>query len=389
MNQGQFVFSQVFSFVSHNDFIKCVNKYHGDYKTKRFSCWKQFLCMAFGQLTHRESLSDTVLCIKSNSKKLYHLGIGSAISKSTLSKANENRDWRIFRDYALLLIDQAKGLYTNDNQLEVDIKNNVFGIDSTVIDLCLSVFSWAKFRKTKAAVKVHAMLDLKTSIPDFIHITDASVHDINMLDLIEFQPESFYIMDRAYLDFKRFNKINSIGAYFVTRARKDFTFTRIYSAKTDKSQGILCDQTIRLTNFYVSKAYPAKFRRIKYYDAEKDQSFVFLTNNFMLKAFEIATLYKHRWFIELFFKWIKQHLKIKSFWGQSQNAVKTQIWIAISVYVIVAIMKKRLALPQSMYEILQVLSINILDKESISQILAKPDLQNFKEPLYKQLTIFD
>lgn len=317
------------------------------------------------------------------------MGIGSSITKSTLSKANENRDWRIYRDYALLLIDQAKKLYTNDDQLDVDIKNNVFGIDSTLIDLCLSVFSWAKFRKTKAAVKIHAMLDLKTSIPDFIHITDASVHDINILDLIEFQPESFYVMDRAYLDFRRFHKINSIGAYFVTRARKDFTFNRIYSAQTDKSQGILCDQTIRLTNFYVSKAYPDKFRRIKYYDVEKDQSFVFLTNNFGLKASEIATLYKHRWFIELFFKWIKQHLKIKSFWGQSQNAVKTQIWIAISVYVIVAIMKKRLALTQTMYEILQVLSINILDKEPINQILAKPDLQNFKEPLYKQLTIFD
>lgn len=389
MNQGQYVFSQVFSFVSHNDFIKCVNKYNGDYKTKQFSCWKQFLCMAFGQLTHRESLSDTILCIKSNSKKLYHMGIGSSIAKSTLSKANENRDWRIFRDYCLLLIEQAKKLYINDNQLDINIKGNVFAIDSTVIDLCLSVFSWAKFRKTKAAVKIHTMLDLKTSIPDFIYITDASVHDINMLDLIEYQPESFYVVDRAYIDFKRFFKINALGAYFITRARKDFTFTRIYSSKVDKSTGILSDQTIRLTNFYVSKSYPAKFRRIKYYDAEKDRHFVFITNNFNLKALEIATLYKHRWYIELFFKWIKQHLKIKSFWGQSENAVKSQIWIAISVYVIVAIMKKRLALPQTMYEILQVLSINILDKETINQILEKPDLQNFKEPLYKQLTIFD
>jgi IS4 transposase len=389
MNQGQYVFAQVFNFVSHNDFNKCVNRYNGDYKTKHFSCWKQFLCMAFGQLTHRESLSDTILCIKSNSKKLYHLGIGSSISKSTLSKANENRDWRIFQDYALLLIEQAKLLYSKENQLDVDIKSHVFAIDSTVIDLCLSVFSWAKFRKTKAAVKLHTMLDLKTSIPDFIHITDGSIHDVNILDLIDFLPDSFYVMDRGYLNFKRFYKINSIGAYFVTRARKDFKFTRVYSKKTDKSSGVLCDQTIRLTNFYVSKAYPEKFRRIKYHDEEKNQNFVFLTNNFDLKATEIATLYKHRWFIELFFKWIKQHLKIKSFWGQSENAVKSQIWIAISVYVIVAIMKKRLALPQSMYEILQVLSINILDKEPINQILDKPDLQNFKEPLYKQLNIFD
>lgn len=389
MNQGQYVFSQVFSCVSHNDFIKCVSRYNGDYKTKNFSCWNQFLCMAFGQMTHRESLSDTILCIKSNSRKLYHLGIGSSISKSTLSKANENRDWRIYRDYAQLLIDQAKTLYLKDNQLDIDIKNNVFAIDSTVIDLCLNVFSWAKFRKAKAAVKIHTMIDLKTSIPDFIHVTRALVHDVNILDVIDFQPESFYIMDRGYLDFKRFHKINSVGAYFVTRARKDFNFTRVYSGKTDKSKGILCDQTIRLTNFYVSKAYPHKFRRIKYYDPQKDRTLVFLTNNFGLSALEIATLYKHRWFIELFFKWIKQHLKIKSFWGQSQNAVKTQIWIAISVYVIVAIMKKRLSITQSMYEILQVLSINILDKEPINQILAKTDLQNFKEPLYKQLTIFD
>lgn len=389
MNQGQYVFAQVFNFVSYNDFKKCVNKYNGDYKTKHFSCWKQFLCMAFGQLTHRESLSDTILCIKSNSKKLYHLGIGSSISKSTLSKANENRDWRIFRDYALQLIDEAKCIYINDNQLDVNIKNNVFAIDSTIIDLCLSVFNWAKFRKTKAAVKIHTMLDLKTSIPDFIHITDASVHDLNVLDLIDFQSGSFYIMDRGYIDFKRFFRINSVGAYFVTRARKDFTFTRVYSAYTDKSSGVLCDQTIKLTNFYVLKAYPLKFRRIKYYDSDKKQSFVFLTNNFDLSALQIATLYKHRWYIELFFKWIKQHLKIKSFWGQSENAVKSQIWIAISVYVIVAILKKKLMLKQTMYEILQILSINILDKEPINQLLEKPDLQNFKEHIYKQLTIFD
>jgi hypothetical protein len=345
--------------------------------------------MAFGQLTHRESLSDTILCIKSNSQKLYHMGIGKMISKSTLSKANENRDWRIYRDYCLLLIDQAKKLYINDNQLDIDIKSNVFAIDSTVIDLCLSVFNWAKFRKAKGAVKINTMLDLKTSIPEFIHITNASVHDVNMLDLISYQPDSFYVMDRGYLDFKRFFKIHTIGAFFITRARKHFVFNRIYSAKTDRSTGVLCDQTIRLTNFYVSKYYPDNFRRIKYYDQEKDRHLVFITNNFNLKALEIATLYKHRWYIELFFKWIKQHLKIKSFWGHSENAVKSQIWIAISVYTIVAIMRKKLSLPQSMYEILQVLSINIFDRTPIYQILDKPDLQNFKEPLYKQLTIFD
>jgi len=389
MNKSQYVFAQVFSFVSHNDFNKCVNNYKGDYKIRHFSCWKQFLCMAFGQLTHRESLSDTILCIRSNAKKLYHLGIGTIISKSTLSRANEVRDWRIFRDFGLLLIEQARKLYLNDNQLSIKITNNVFAIDSTVIDLCLSVFPWAKFRKAKSAVKINTMLDLKTSIPDFIHITGANVHDIKILDLIEYLPDSFYVMDRAYIDFKRFFKINTIGAFFVTRARKDFAFTHIFSAKTDNTTGVLSDQTIRLTNFKVSRDYPDAFRRIEYYDSEKNQKFVFITNNFELTALEIATLYKHRWYIELFFKWIKQHLKIKSFWGYSENAVKSQIWIAISVYIIVAIMKKRLSLTQTMYEILQILSINILDKNPIIQLLEKPDLQNFKEPLYKQLSMFD
>lgn len=389
MNQGKYVFAQIFEFVSHNDFIKCVEKYDGDYKTKHFSCWKQFLCMAFGQLTHRESLSDTILCIGANTNKLYHLGIGRAISKSTLSKANENRDWRIYQDYGLLLIAQAKVLYVGTSQLEIDIRNNVFNIDSTLIDLCLTLYPWAKFRKHKAAVKLHTMIDAKTSIPEFIHISDGKMHDVNVLDMITFLPDSFYVMDRGYLDFKRLYRIHKAGAYFITRTKRGFNFKRIYSAPVDKETGIKCDQTIKLLGFYVSQDYPEKLRRIKYYDKETDKNLIFLTDNFEVTALEIAMLYKHRWFIELFFKWIKQHLKIKSFWGESPNAVKTQVWIAISVYVIVLIIKKKLRLEQSTYEILQILSINIFDKDPINQLFTKSDLQNFKEQNYNQLKLFD
>jgi len=389
MNQGKYVLAQIFEFVSHNDFLKCVNKYNGDYKTKHFSCWKQFLCMAFGQLTHRESLSDTILCIQANSRKLYHLGIGQSISKSTLSKANEKRDWRIYHNFALLLINQAKELYKNDNQLEVDIKNNVFAIDSSTIELCLSVYPWAKFRKHKAAIKLHTMLDCKTSIPEFIHISDGKMHDVNILDYIEILPDSFYIMDRGYLDFERFYRIQKLNAFFVTRAKKNFNFERIYSSKTNKEYGVMCDQTIKINGFYVSKDYPDKLRRIKFFDKETDKTLVFITNNFNLTALEIAMLYKHRWFIEIFFKWIKQHLKIKSFWGSNPNAVKTQIWIAISVYVIVIILKKKLKLNQSIYEILQILSINIFDKEPINQLFYKTELQNVKELNYNQLNLFN
>jgi hypothetical protein len=389
MNQGKYVFAQIFDFVSHNDFLRCVSKYKGDYKTQHFSCWKQFLCMAFGQLTHRESLSDTMLCIQANSRKLYHMGIGSTISKSTLSKANENRDWRIYQDFALLLIAQAKSLYDGDSQLEVDIKNDIFIIDSSTVNLCLSLYPWAVFRKTKAAVKLHTKMDAKTSIPDFIHISDGKVHDVNILDMITFLPYSFYVMDRGYLDFARLYTIHTSKAYFIIRAKKGFDFERVYSAPVDKSTGVKCDQTIKLCGFYTSKDYPVKMRRIKFYDAETDKTLIFLSNNFELKAGEIATLYKHRWFIETFFKWIKQHLKIKSYWGRSINAVKTQIWIAISVYVIVLILKKRLNLKQSIYEILQILSINIFDKEPLYQLFNKPNLQNFKEQNYNQLKLFD
>lgn len=389
MNQGKYVFAQLFEFVSHNDFLKCVNKYDGDYKTKEFSCWKQFLCMAFGQLTHRESLSDTILCLSANKAKLYHLGIGQAISKSTLSKANENRDWRIYQDFALILIEQAKKLYEGDNQLNVDIKNNIYIIDSTTINLCLSIYPWAKFRKAKAAVKLHTKMDAKTSIPDFILISDGKMHDVNVLDFITIIANSFYILDRGYIDYIRLYRIHKAEAFFITRMKNNMAFDRMYSAKIDKSTGLRCDQTIKLKGYYSSKDYPEKLRRIKFYDAEKNKKLIFITNNFELDAQEIAMLYKHRWFIEIFFKWIKQHLKIKSFWGRSINAVKTQIWIAISVYVIVLIAKKKLKIEQSIYEILQILSINIFDKEPVNQLFNNPNLQYVKEQNFNQLKMFD
>ena len=389
MNRGKYVFAQLFDFVSHNDFIKCVNKYNGNYKTKHFSCWKQFLRMAFGQLTHRESLSDTIVCLNANSRKLYHLGIGKTISKSTLSKANENRDWRIYQDFALTLIAEAKQLYKGESQLDIDIKNNIFIIDSSTIDLCLSIYTWAKFRKTKAAIKLHTKMDAKTSIPDFIHISDGKMHDVNVLDMITLIADSFYILERGYTDFVRLFLIQKAGAYFKTRAKKNLVFERMYSAKVDKSTGLKCDQIIKLKGYYPSRDYPEKLRRVKYYDSETGKTLIFLSNNFDITALKITMLYKNRWFIEIFFRWIKQHLKIKSFLGRSRNAVKTQIWTAISVYVVVLIVKRKLKLEQSIYEILQILSINIFDKEPINQLFEKPKLQYFKEQNYNQLKMFD
>lgn len=389
MNRGKYVFAQLFEYVSHNDFLKFVNTYQGVYKTKKISCWKQFLCMAFGQLTHRESLSDTILCLQANKNKLYHMGIGESISKSNLSKANENRDWRIYQDFGLHLIKQAKALYQNDNQLEIDIKNNIFIIDSTTIDLCLSIYPWAKFRKVKAAIKLHTKMDAKTSIPDFIHISDGKMHDVNVLDLITIHPDNFYILDRGYIDYNRLYRIHRAEAYFVTRTKKNMHYQRLYSSRVDKSKGVLLDQTIRLSGYYVSREYPEKLRRIKYHDFEKNKTLTFLTNNFELDASQIALLYKNRWFIEIFFKWIKQHLKIKTFWGHSENAVKTQIWIAISVYLIVLIAKKKLRLKQSIYEILQILSINIFDKQPVNQLFEHSYIQYFKEQNYNQLKMFD
>lgn len=389
MFQGSYVFSQIMSLVSHKQFQTIVNRHNGDHKVKEFSCWKQFLYMSFGQLTHRESLSDTMLCLKANSGKSYHLGIGDIVAKSTLSKANENRSFQIYEDLAMLLIKAAKQLYLSNSDLEVDLKNNVFAIDATTIDLCLSAFWWATFRSKKGGIKLHTQIDLKTSIPEFILITTASIHDVNVLDYIVFEANSFYVLDRGYVDYKRLYKIHKANAFFITRAKDNMNYRRLYSNKVDKSKGVLCDQTIILNGYYAAKDYPEKIRRIKFYDEETGKILIFLTNNFHLKATEIAQLYKHRWKIELFFKWIKQHLKIKSFWGHSENAVRTQVWIAVSVYVLIAIAKKKFMLKQSLYEILQVLSISIFEKMPINQLFQPTQLQYFKEQNPNQLKMWD
>jgi len=341
--------------------------------------------MAFGQLTHRESLSDTILCLKANAGKMYHLGIGGLVANSTLTRANENRSYLIYQDLAMLLIKEAKQLYLTDDDLEVQLKGNVFAIDATTIDLCLSTFYWATFRSTKAGIKLHTQIDLKTSIPEFILFSNASVHDVNVLDVIHFETGSFYVMDRGYVDYMRLYRIHLCGAFFVTRCKDNMNYRRLYSHKTDKTKGVIYDQTIMLNGHYAAKDYPEKIRRIKFRDAETGKVLIFLTNNFHLPAKERAQLYKHRWKIELFFKWIKQHLKIKSFWGQSENAVKTQVWIAVSIYVLVAIAKKKFMLQQSLYEILQILSISIFEKMPINQLFQQPQLHNLTEQNHNQL----
>ena len=389
MHQGKYVFSQLMSLISHKRFTTLVTRHKGDYKVKDFTCWKQYLCMAFGQLTHRESLSDTILCLKANADKMYHLGIGEVVAKSTLSTANENRSYLIYEQLAMMLIKEAKQLYLKDNDLEVQLQANVFAIDATTIDLCLSTFYWATFRSTKAGIKLHTQIDLKTSIPEFISFSNASMHEVNVLDIISFEANSFYVMDRGYVDYRRLYKVHQCSAFFITRAKDKMSYRRLYSHAKDKSKGVLYDQTIVLNNPSALKDYPAKMRRIKFKDEGTGNVLIFLTNNFHLQAHEVAQLYKHRWKIELFFKWIKQHLKIKSFWGHSENAVKTQVWIAISVYVLVAIAKKKFMLQQSLYEILQVLSISIFEKTPINQLFQQTQLQYFKEQDYNQLKMFD
>lgn len=389
MNQGKYVFSQIIGLISHKQFQTLVRRHKGDYKVKDFTCWKQFLYMVFGQLTHRESLSDTIICLEAYSDKSYHLGIGKIVSKSTLSTANENRSYLIYYDLAMLLIKQAKQLYLGENDLEVALESNVFAIDATTIDLCLSTFHWATFRRTKAGIKLHTQLDLKTAIPEFIYFSTAAVHELNALDLIHFEANSFYIMDRGYIDYNRLYTIHKANAFFITRAKQKMDCRRVKSYPADKPNGVMCDQLVLLNNFYPARDYPERIRRIKFYDKENNRILIFLTNNFNLKAVEIAQLYKHRWKIELFFKWIKQHLKIKSFWGHSENAVKTQVWIAVATYVLVAIAKKKFMLKQSLYEIIQILSITIFQKMPINQLFQQSQKQYFKELKDNQLNIFD
>lgn len=388
MNTGRTVFSQIMDFLPLRDLRKCVKRYRGNYKVQKFSCMDQFLCMAFAQLTYRESLRDIEACLRAMQSKLYHMGIRSRVSKSTLADANENRDWRIYADFAQVLIHIARGLYSKE-EFGIELDQTVYALDSTTIDLCLSLFPWAKFRKHKAGVKLHTLLDLRGNIPTFIRITEALIHDVNILDDIIPEAGAFYIMDRGYLDFARLYIFNQCLAFFVTRAKGNFQFRRLYSHSIDKSTGLRCDQTIVLTGFYSLKDYPERLRRIRYVDKETEQNLVFLTNCFTLPAITIAQLYKCRWQVELFFKWIKQHLRIKVFFGTTENAVKTQIWIAISVYVLVAIIKKQLNLELNLYTILQILSVTLFEKVSILQVLMEAGYKTDDTDFCNQLMLFD
>lgn len=387
MNTGQIIFSQIMDHLPMYHFHQCIQRYKGHHKVQRFSCLDQFLSMAFAQLTYRESLRDIEACLRAQQSKLYHMGIRGDISRSTLAYANETRDWKIYADFAQILIHIARPLYA-DEDFGIELKETVYALDATTIDLCLSMFPWARFRKHKGAVKLHTLLDLRGSIPVFIHISDGKLHDVNVLDLLLPEPGAFYIMDKGYLDFVRLFLLNQDKAYFVIPAKSNFKFQRIYSRLVDKSTGLKCDQTIILTGFYPSKNYPEQLRRIKYYDQETDNLFVFLTNNFQLSALTITKLYKCRWQVELFFKWIKQHLRIKNFYGTSENAVKTQIWIAVSVYVLVAIMKKRMKLDQSLYTILQILSVTVFEKMPILSVFADDDYKLPENENDNQLKLF-
>jgi len=385
MYSGKMVFAQVAEFLPMYEFQKCVQRYRGNYKVKDFSCLDQFLCMAFAQLTYRSSLRDIETCLRSMRNKLYHMGIRSQIARNTLSNANNTRDWRIYADFSQVLIHSARDLYLNED-FGVDLANTVYALDATTIDLCFSVFPWARFRKNKAGIKLHTLLDLRGNIPTFIEITEALLHDVNILDVLVAEPGACYIMDRGYLDFSRLYRWTLSGIFFIIRSKSNFKFRRVYSRKIDKSTGLRFDQTIVLTNSF--KDYPEKLRRIGFFDSENNKLLIFLTNDFSLPALTIAQLYKCRWQVELFFKWIKQHLRIKSFFGTSENAVKTQIWIAISIYVLVAIIKKRLNIQHSLYAILQVLSVTVFEKTSLRELLT--DATKF-EPIdnENQPTLFE
>jgi len=388
MNTGKTIFSQIMDFLPMYEFRKCVKRYQGNYKIKTFSCLDQFLCMAFAQLTYRESLRDIEACLRSMRNKLYHMGIRSKVSRNTLAHANETRDWHIYADFAQILIHTARNLYI-DEDFGIELDNTVYALDSTTIDLCLSLFPWARFRKYKAAIKLHTLLDLKSTIPSFIEITDGKVHDVNILDELIPEPGCFYIMDRAYVDFLRLYILTQCFAFFVIRAKTNLQFRRLYSHPIDKSTGLKCDQTIALTGINSVKEYPEKLRRIRFFDKDNNLNLTFLTNNFSLPALTIAQLYKYRWKIELFFKWIKQHLRIKSFYGTTINAVKIQIWIAISVYVLIAIIKKRLNLEHNLYTILQIFSVTVFEKVPIIQVLTDFGITNQLVDSPNQLLLFE
>lgn len=384
MNQGKYVFTQLTEFLPKRVFDCIVSRYSGNKGIRSFSCWNQLLCMIFGQLTNRDSLRDLIVAIDAHNKKIYHLGFGISVTRSNLSKANESRNSKIFEEFAYYLIDIARNKLSNDN---FEIKGKVYAFDSTTIDLCLNVFWWAKFRKAKGGIKLHTLYDITTQIPAFIHITAATVNDVNAMDFIPYETEAYYIFDRGYVDYARLYKITLLSANFVVRAKSNLQFKRVYSQKVDKSTGVQSDQIGKLTGFYVSKDYPDKLRKVKYYDSEMNRTFVFLTNNMSLTAQEIALLYKNRWQVELFFKWIKQHLKIKTFWGNTENAVRIQIYTAIVTYCLVAIVANDLKIERSTHEILQILGISLLDKTPVKELFTNIDYNNVKELNYNQLSL--
>ena len=384
MNTGKYVFAQLTSFLNKNIFDSFVKKYDGNKYVKHFTCWNQLLCMIFGQLTGQDSLRDLSLTIDAHSGKSYHLGFGKRVSRSNFAIANERRESKIFEEFAYFIINIARTKCSSSN---FRIKGEIYAFDSSTIDLCLSVFWWAKFRKKKGGIKLHTLFEITTQIPVFIHITPATVNDVNAMGFINYESGAYYVFDRGYVDFKRLFVITKHSAFFVIRGKKNLKFSRVYSHKVDKSTGLKCDQTIKLTGYYQSQYYPEKLRRIKYYDKENKRVFVFLTNNFELTALDIALLYKNRWQVELFFKWIKQHLKVKTFWGYSENAVRIQIYTAIITYCLVAIVGKELKIERSTYEILQILSVSLLDKTLINELFTKIDYKDVKEQYDKQLKI--
>ena len=388
MNEGKLIFSQLMTHLPMKSFQRCVKKYRGNHKVNKFTCLDQFYCMAFAQLTFRSSLRDIEACLRAMHSKLYHMGIRGSVSRNTLANANNKRDWRIYADFAQMLIHTARKLYRHDKH-DIDLDELIYALDSTTIDLCLSLFPWAEFRQGKGAINIHTLLDLRGSIPSFINITKGKIHDVNILDQLIPEPGAFYLLDRAYLDFKRLYKFDLAKAFFVIRSKSNFKFRRLYSHRIDKSTGLKCDQTVVLTGFYQSQDYPDKLRRVRYVDADTQKNLTFLTNNFSQLAVIITQLYKCRWKVELFFKWIKQHLNIESFFGTSENAVKTQIWIAISVYVLVAIVKKRLKLDISLYTFLQILSVTVFEKVPILQLVETDDYKIQNKQLCNQLYLFD
>jgi len=387
MNRGKLVFAQLMQHLPLTTFRRCVTRYRGAFKVKSFSCLDQFLCMAFAQLTFRESLRDIEVCLRAQSSKLYHLGIRSAVARNTLANANAVRDWRIYADFAQSLIGIARPLYAQES-FGVDLQETVYALDTTTIDLCLSVFPWAVFRTAKAAIKLHTLLDLRGNIPTFIHISDGKVHEVNILDQLLPEPGAFYIMDRGFLDFERLYRFHEAGSFFVTRGKSNLKVQRRYSHPVDRTTGLICDQSVVLTGFYSHQGFEAPLRRIRFKDPETAKTLIFLTNNFVLPAFTITELYRCRWQVELFFKWIKQHLRIKAFFGTSENAVRSQIWIAVSAYVLVAIVKKRLHLSASLYEILQILSLTMFEKIPLDQLLAQTMSDEIQPVSDNQLILF-